>query len=85
MEQTEIEKLKKIDVRTVNASDLVNLEDIKINTELSKEERWLDFARKVKNPFCYICNGVIVKTSYADTKESLESRLAQLCAVMDGN
>lgn len=85
MEQTEIEKLKKIDVRTVNASDLVNLEDIEINTELSKEERWLDFARKVKNPFCYICNGVIVKTSYSDTKESLENRLVQLCAVMDGN
>lgn len=85
MEQTEIEKLKKIDVRTVNASDLVNLEDIEINTELSKEERWLDFAGKVKNPFCYICNGVIVKTSYSDTKESLESRLVQLCAVMDGN
>lgn len=85
MEQTEIEKLKKIDVRVVNASDLVNLEDIKINTELSKEERWLDFAGKVKNPFCYICNGVIVKTSYSDTEESLESRLVQLCAVMDGN
>lgn len=85
MEQTEIEKLKRIDVRTVNASDLVDLEDIEINTELSKEERWLDFARKVKNPFCYICNGVIVKTSYSDTKESLESRLAQLCMVMDGN
>ena len=85
MEQTEIEKLKKIDVRTVNASDLVNVEDIEIDTELSKEERWLDFARKVKNPFCYICNGIIVKTSYSDTKESLESRLVQLCAVMNGN
>lgn len=85
MKQIEIEKMKKIDVRTVNARDLVDIKDVEINMELSKEERWLDFARKVKNPFCYICNGIIVKTSYSDTKESLENRLVQLCMAMDGN
>ncbi len=84
MEQIEFEKMKQIDVRTVSASDLVSIEDIEIDAELSKEERFLDFARKVKNPFCYICNGIIVKTSYSNTKESLENRLVQLCITTNG-
>ncbi|NSG11501.1 hypothetical protein HFM87_03660 [Blautia producta] len=85
MELIEIEKMKMVDIRTVKACDLVNIEHVDINTELPKEERWLDFAQKVKNPFCYICNGIIIKTSFSDTEESLESRLVQLCIAMDGN
>ena len=85
MGQIEIEKMKMTDVRTVRSCDLINIEDVDINTELPEVERWLDFARKVKNPFCYICNGMIIKTSYSDAEESLENRLVQLCAAMDGN
>ncbi len=85
MEQVEIQRMKNIDVRTVQACDLVNIEDIEVNTELPKEERLLEFIKKVKNPFCYICNGMIIKTSYSDTKETLENRLVQLCISMEGN
>ncbi|NBJ93547.1 DUF6870 family protein [Parablautia muri] len=85
MERVEIERMKNIDVRTVKVSDLVNIEEIDINTELPKEERLLEFIKKVKNPFCYICNGMIIKTSYSDTKETLENRLVQLCVAMEGN
>lgn len=85
MEQAEIQRMKNIDVRTVQACDLVNVEDIEVNTELPKEERLLEFIKKVKNPFCYICNGMIIKTSYSDTKETLENRLVQLCISMEGN
>ena len=85
MERIEIGRMKNIDVRTVKACDLVNIEEIHINTELPKEERMLEFIKKVKNPFCYICNGMIIKTSYSDTKETLENRLVQLCVAMEGN
>lgn len=85
MERVEIERMKNIDVHTVKACDLVNIEEIDINTELPKEERLLEFIKKVKNPFCYICNGMIIKTSYSDTKETLENRLVQLCVAMEGN
>lgn len=41
------------------------------------------FCKKVENPFCYICNGMVVKTSYSDTNESLENKLVRLCRYMD--
>lgn len=84
MNWAELEELKKVDVRTVDVSALEDIEKIEIDSALSARERWMDFAEKIKNPFCFICNGMVVKISYSEAKESLEDRLIQLCATMGG-
>ena len=84
MNRAELEELKKVDVRTVDVSALEDIEKIEIDSSLSAGERWLDFAKKVKNPFCFICNGMVVKVSYSEAKESLENKLVQLCTSMEG-
>lgn len=84
MNQIELEELKKVDVRTVDVSVLEEIEKIEINSSLPARERWVDFAEKIKNPFCFICNGMVVKVSYSEAKESLENKLVQLCMSMEG-
>ena len=84
MDWPELEELKKTDVRTVDISDLEDIEKIEIDSSLSARERWMDFAEKIKNPFCFICNGMVVKVSYSEAKESLENKLVQLCMSMEG-
>ena len=84
MNRIELEELKKVDVRTVDVSVLEEIEKIEINSSLSARERWVDFAEKIKNPFCFICNGMVVKVSYSEAKESLENKLVQLCISMEG-
>ena len=84
MNQAELEELKKVDIRTVDVSILVDIEKIEIDSSLSARERWMDFAEKIKNPFCFICNGMVVKISYSEAKESLENKLVQLCMSMEG-
>ena len=83
MDWAELEELKKVDVRTVDISALEDIEKIEIDSSLSARERWMDFAEKIKNPFCFICNGMVVKISYSEAKESLENRLVQLCTSME--
>lgn len=78
----DFEKLKNVDVRTVDISTLTDIGKIKINRELPKADRLCAFVREVKNPFCFICNGMVVKISYSDTNESLENKLAKLCMEM---
>ncbi|EOS22655.1 hypothetical protein C806_03267 [Lachnospiraceae bacterium 3-1] len=84
MNRAELEKFKKVDVRTVDVSALEDIEKIEIDSSLSVRERWVDFAEKIKNPFCFICNGMVVKVSYSEAKESLENKLVQLCLSMEG-
>ncbi|MCM1128231.1 MAG: hypothetical protein NC429_17405 [Lachnospiraceae bacterium] len=79
---TEFNELKNVDIRTVDISTLADIGGIKINRELPKAERLCAFIREAGNPFCFICNGIVVKTSYSDTNESLENKLAKLCMKM---
>ena len=82
MAAAKLEELKKVDVRTVDVSTLEDIGKIRIDRTLPKEERLLAFAREVKNPFFFFFNGMVVKTSYSDTGESLENVLAKLCVEM---
>lgn len=83
MNRAELEELKKVDVCTVNVSALEEIENIEIDSSMSVRERWMDFAEKMKNPFCFICNGMVIKISYSEAKESLENKLVQLCMSME--
>ena len=78
MKAIEFEEMKKVDIRTVELNILEDLDKIEVDKSLTKEERLLDFITKIKNPFCFICNGMVVKTSYSNTKDSLEDKLVQL-------
>ena len=82
MVAAELEELNKVDIRTVDTSTLADIGKIRIDRTLPKEERLLAFIREVRNPFCFICNGMVVKTSFSDTDESLENKLAKLCIEM---
>ena len=78
MKAIEFEEMKKVDICTVELNILEDLDKIDVDKSLTKEERLLDFITKIKNPFCFICNGMVVKTSYSNTKDSLEDKLVQL-------
>lgn len=85
MKAIEFEEMKKVDIRTVELNILEDLDKIDVDKSLTKEERLLDFITKIKYPFCFICNGMVVKTSYSNTKDSLEDKLVQLCLSMEVN
>ena len=72
-------EMSHVDVRTVDIKTLKNIDQIEIDTTLPKRERLQSFIEKTENPFCFVCNGMVVKTSYSDTNESLENKLVQLC------
>ena len=85
MKAIEFEEMKKVDIRTVELNILEDLDKIEVDKSLTKEDRLLDFITKIKNPFCFICNGMVVKTSYSNTKDSLEDKLVQLGLSMEVN
>ncbi|WFR59205.1 hypothetical protein QA584_09005 [Anaerocolumna sp. AGMB13025] len=80
--QMDFSALKQVEVRTVNPDTLVDINDIKVNTKLPKEERILDFIRQIGNPYCYRCGKVVVKISFNDTNATLEDRIENLLRMM---
>ena len=72
----EMQEMAEIDIRTVDTSSLVDIEQVQIQTELPQEERIADYIRQIKNPYCYISHGVVVKISF-NGKCTLEESLSR--------
>lgn len=71
----DLEAMRNVDVRTVDPATLRDIRDVKIDTDLPKAERMLDYIRQIGNPYCYRHGKYVVKVSYADTDTTLEDCL----------
>lgn len=71
MTKKELNKLKNVDIKTVKKEDLVDISTVKIDTDLPVKERVEDYIRQIKNPYCYVNHGIIIKISFAG-KSKLE-------------
>lgn len=70
-----IKSMQDVDVRMVDPDTLRDIRDVKVNVELPKQERMLDFIKQIGNPYCYRHGKYVVKVSYTDTDVTLQDRL----------
>lgn len=75
VQDMDINRMRNIDVRTVERDSLADISKIHIDTKMPREQRIADFIRQIGNPYCYRCGKVVVKVSFADTGATLEDRL----------
>lgn len=76
MDVQTLKTLAEVDIRTVSKESLVDIKDVKIDRNLSREDRISDYIKQVKNPYCVQCNGIIVKMNFSQSGETLEDKLA---------
>lgn len=65
----ELKAMSEVDIRTVDRSSLVDAESVKINTDLSTEERIADYIAQIKNPYCYLYKGMAIKISFSGKRK----------------
>lgn len=68
-------EMQSVDPLTVDRSTLVDIHDVKIDTELPLMERMRSFVEQIKNPYCYKCGKMVVKIRYSEKEATLEQRL----------
>lgn len=62
----------------IDRDSLVDLRTVKINTDLPKKERMLDFIRQVKTPNCFKVGKYVVCLSFSDNGPSAQEVFADL-------
>ena len=60
-----LDEMKSVNIRTVDRESLVDINEIQIDESLPPKERAAEFLRQIKNPYCYLYHGIIVKVSFA--------------------
>lgn len=53
----------------------VDIEDVKINLTLSREERIRSYIQQIGDPYQFRCKGVVVRIAFSDTDETIEDLL----------
>ena len=75
-------QMKEVDIRTVDRDSLVDIREVQVDGKLPREQRFEEFLRQIKNPYCYLCGKIIVKVSFSDTEVTLEERLEHYLATL---
>ena len=74
-----MQKMKKNDISNVNSNELIDINEVEIRKDLSQRERMVDFISQIKNPYCYLDKGMVVKISFSG-ENRLEDTLKK-CAM----
>ena len=80
----DLKKLAAMELRDVNREELVDINDVEIKKDLSQRERMVDFVSQIKNPYCYLDRGMVVKISFAgenrleDTPEKMRTDASEI-------
>ena len=67
-----LNEMKKVDVRTVDRAALIDMKNISVDRKLSQREQIAEFVRQIRNPYCYICEGIVVKEVFADNGKTID-------------
>ncbi len=71
--------MRDVDIQSIDPNELVDIDTVKIQKDLPVQERLKDYVRQIKNPYCYVSHGVVVKISFSGKRtleECLESCIA---------
>lgn len=73
----DLEQMQAVNPNSVDKNTLEDIQNVKIDVNLTKEERILDFVEQIKNPYLFTCKGVVVQSVFADTDVTLTDRMKQ--------
>ena len=57
---------------------LVDIRDVSVDKNLTREERVAEFVRQIKNPYCFRCGDFTIRASFASDGVTIEERLQGL-------
>ncbi|MCI8947886.1 MAG: hypothetical protein HFI91_12685 [Lachnospiraceae bacterium] len=69
--------MRSVNPDEVDRSELVDIRDITVESQLPTEERIADFVKKIKNPYLCKCGNIVVQSVFEETDVTLTERLMQ--------
>ncbi len=62
----------------MDAASLVDIRDVSVDKNLTREERIAEFVRQIKNPYCFKCGRFTVRAQFSENGASLEDCLKRI-------
>lgn len=76
--EEQINEMRNVDIHTVDRSSLVDIRTVQIDERLPVEERIMQLAEGLRNPYCFLIGDIVVKVEYEDTEVTFEQRFERM-------
>ena len=77
-----LETMRNVDIRTVDRSSLVDINDVRTNENLPQLEKLFNHIKQIKNPYCYKCGDIIIKESFSDNGKTMNDCFEQFVGAL---
>lgn len=71
----QMNKMRDTGLEDIAEDELVDIQNIKIDASLSKQERIFQYLDRIKNPYCFKCDTMIVRVKFNDDGITLQDKL----------
>ena len=80
LSKAELERLKYLDINDINPTELQELNEVKLYSDLPVQERLELFLYQIGNPYCFKVNGTPVQVSFSDGAKTIDEALSNYLA-----
>ena len=79
-----IREMKNADIRTINPKSLIDIASVNTDEGLLSDESKKHYVKQIKNPYCFLVEGSIVKLVFPEHAPSLTDRLESMIYKIQG-
>lgn len=75
MTSEQLDEMSRLELESIDRTELVNICDIQIDRTLAPEERMMRYLEQIKNPYCFLCGDTAVRVRFDPEGDELKSKL----------
>lgn len=79
--RAEVEKMRQMNIQSVDIDTLVDIRNVKIDTKLDKKEKIEMYLQQVKNPYCVRYKNIKIQMQFSDDGQSLNEKMEQFLTI----
>lgn len=80
--KADMQMMKDVDIRTVERSELVDLNSVVIDEDKPIAERMETFVKQIRNPYCFRVGDVAVKVVYKENGPTFQQNFEEMLLSM---
>lgn len=73
-----LNQLRAVDVRSIDKSSLIDLNQVSIDETKPVPERVAEFVRQIQNPYCFRIGDIVIKVVYKENGPSFQQNMIDM-------
>lgn len=71
----QLAEMKAVDITQTSVNTLIDIGSVEIDVSMPISQRMMHYLNQIKNPYCFLCEGIPIKIEFANAGSQLDEKL----------